>query len=435
MVYTICYALIFLAEILISLFYFENKFERRISKKFLIISFMAAYVILYFAKLINITVVNMIVFFVCNFFLLYRCYKAKIKSAIFHCSILLVFNVTTEFVVMLFSAAILGTELLACLDNSVNLIFQSTISKLLYFFSMYILSKASSNERRNESPAASLILFLLPISSTLIIYAILYALAEYELGQVFLTLLLIGIVVLLFSNIAVFWVYEFTLKTQSRNMELEFEQQKEKTTAEYYNLLIDQNENSRIVIHDIKRHLNAIKSIAGDNAVTEYIDNFIEDFSVNKAVDYCNNPMVNSIVNRYKSLCDKLGVKINIDIRRTDFGFMSEPDITALLDNLLENAVEAAENTENGFIDFSAFVRKNKYLSIQLTNSVKNIIAVKNNRIASSKKSGSIHGTGLKSIQRVVKKYDGEINMCFNEGDMTFTSNVVFEIPQLNYEY
>lgn len=435
MVYTICYALIFLAEILISLFYFENKFERKASKKFLIISFMAAYVILYFARLINITVVNMIVFFVCNFFLLYRCYKAKIKSAIFHCSILLVFNVTTEFVVMLFSAAILGTELLACLDNSVNLIFQSTISKLLYFFSMYILSKASSNERRKESPAASLILFLLPISSTLIIYAILYALAEYELGQVFLTLLLIGIVVLLFSNIAVFGVYEFTLKTQSRNMELEFEQQKEKTTAEYYNLLIDQNENSRIVIHDIKRHLNAIKSIAGDDAITEYIDNFIEDFSVNKSVDYCNNPMVNSIVNRYKSVCDRLGVKMNIDIRRADFGFMNQPDITALLDNLLENAVEAAENTENGFIDFSAFVRKNKYLSIQLTNSVKNIIAVKNNRIASSKKSGSIHGTGLKSIQRVVKKYDGEINMCFNEGDMTFTSNVVFEIPQLNYEY
>lgn len=435
MVYTICYALIFLAEILISLFYFENKFERKASKKFLIISFMAAYVILYFARLINITVVNMIVFFVCNFFLLYRCYKAKIKSAIFHCSILLVFNVTTEFVVMLFSAAILGTELLACLDNSVNLIFQSTISKLLYFFSMYILSKASSNERRKESPAASLILFLLPISSTLIIYAILYALAEYELGQVFLTLLLIGIVVLLFSNIAVFWVYEFTLKTQSRNMELEFEQQKEKTTAEYYNLLIDQNENSRIVIHDIKRHLNAIKSIAGDNAVTEYIDNFIEDFSVNKAVDYCNNPMVNSIVNRYKSLCDKLGVKINIDIRRTDFGFMSEPDITALLDNLLENAVEAAQNTDNGFIDFSMFVRKNKYLSIRITNSVKNNIAVKNGRIESSKKSASIHGIGLKSIQRVVKKYDGEINMSFNEDDMTFTSNVVFEIPQLNYEY
>ncbi len=428
MVYTICYALIFLAEILISLFYFENKFERRARKKFLIISFMAAYVILYFARLFNITVVNMIAFFVCNFFLLYLCYKAKTKSAIFHCSILLVFNVTTEFVVMLFSAAILGTELLACLDNSVNLIFQSTISKLLYFFSMYILSKTSSNERRKESPVASLILFLLPISSTLIIYAILYALAEYELGQAFLTLLLIGIVILLFSNIAVFWVYEFTLKIHRHNMELEYERQKEKSAIEYYDLLNEQNENSRIVMHDIKRHLNAIKSIAKDETVTEYINDFIEDFNINKTVDYCNNPMVNSIVNRYKSMCDRLGVKMNIDIRSANFGFMSEPDITALLDNLLENAVEAVQNTENGFIDFSAFVRKNKYLSIQLTNSVKNIVAVKNNRIASSKKSDSMHGTGLKSIKRVVKKYDGEINMSFNEDNMTFTSNVVFEI-------
>ena len=64
----------------------------------------------------------------------------------------------------------------------------------------------------------------------------------------------------------------------------------------------------------------------------------------------------------------------------------------------------------------------------QLKNSVKNIVAVKNNRIASSKKSDAIHGTGLKSIKRVVKKYDGEINMKFNEDDMTFTSNIVFEI-------
>ena len=294
---------------------------------------------------------------------------------------------------------------------------------------MYILSKVSLNEHRKESSASSFILFLLPISSALIIYAILYALAKYELGQTFLTLLLFGIVALLFSNIAVFWVYEFTLKTQGRNMELEYERQKEKSTAEYYELLSKQNENLKIVIHDIKRHLNAIKGMAKDEAVTDYIDNFIEDFSVNKTVDYCNNPMVNSIVNRYKDMCDRLRVKMNIDIRSANFGFMSEPDITALLDNLLENAVEAAQNTENGFIDFLASVRKNKYLSIRLTNSVKNIITVKNDHIASSKKSGSIHGTGLKSIQRVVKRYDGEINMSFNENDMTFSSNIVFEIP------
>ena len=341
----------------------------------------------------------------------------------------------TESIVMFVSTVLFGTDLFTCLDNSLSLIIQSPISKLLYFLIIYFVSKFSIKEYKSESYSLSIPLLVLPASSILLLYAVSYALHNFDLEQKYMYLLIISIVLLLFSNIAVFWVYEFTLKTQRHSMELEYERQKEKSTAEYYDLLNEQNENSKIVMHDIKRHLNAIKSISGDDAVTEYIDNFIEDFSVNKSVDYCNNPMVNSIVNRYKSVCDRLGVKMNIDIRNADFGFMNQPDITALLDNLLENAVEAAENTENGFIDFSVFVRKNKYLSIQLTNSVKNIIAVKNDRIASSKKSGSIHGTGLKSIQKVVKKYDGEINMRFNEDDMTFSSNVVFEIPRLNYEY
>ena len=65
--------------------------------------------------------------------------------------------------------------------------------------------------------------------------------------------------------------------------------------------------------------------------------------------------MVNSIVNRYKSFCDKFGVKMNIDIRSADFSFMSEPDITALLDNLLENAVEAATKYRERIYRFFSF--------------------------------------------------------------------------------
>jgi uncharacterized membrane protein len=81
MVYTICYAFIFLAEILISLFYFENKFERKSSKKFLLFSVVIVYVLLYLSRLLNLTLVNLIAFFACNFFLLYFCSKSKLCSA------------------------------------------------------------------------------------------------------------------------------------------------------------------------------------------------------------------------------------------------------------------------------------------------------------------------------------------------------------------
>ncbi len=429
MTYTICYALIFLAEILTSLFYFENKFERKASRRFLIISLIAVYIVLYASRLLNLTWANLIAFIACNFFLLYCCYCSSIKASVFHCSILLIFNVLTESIVMFASSAILGTDLLACLDNSLNLIFQSTISKLLYFFTMYFISKISSKEHSRENNAISITLFILPVSSVLIIYSVLYALAEYDLKQAFLSILVIGIVLLLFSNLIVFWIYEWTLKTNRRNMELEIEQQKEKATTEYYELLNRQNENSKILIHDIKRHLNAIKGITqNQHSVNEYIDNIIEDFSINKTVDYCNNTMVNVIVNRYKTLCDSYGIKMNIDIRNAHVDFMSEPDITALFDNILENAVEAAKKAENKFIDFSIFMRKSKYISILVTNSVNDKVDIVNNHITSSKKSDGIHGTGLKSIKRVIKKYNGEINMEFNGEEMTFTSNIVFQL-------
>lgn len=428
MIYTICYSLIFFTEIFTSLFYFENKFERKGSKGLVIISAIIVYIMLYAARLMNLTWINIIVFVACNFFLLHCCYYANVKTSIFQCSILLIFNVLTEAVVMFFSSALLGTDLLACLDNSINLIFQSAVSKLLYFFVIYLMAKISIKEYRGENNALSLALFILPVSSVLIIYSVLYALAEYDLKQTYISILVVGIVFLLLSNVIVFWIYEITLKINRGNMELKMEQQKEKSTAEYYELLNKQNENTKIVMHDIKRHLNVLKGIAqSGGSVDDYVDNILEDFDINKTIEYCNDPIVNVIVNRYKTVCEQSGIKMNVDIRNARFEFMSEPDITALLDNMLENAVEAARYAENKFIDFSIFMRKNRYLSIIVTNSVKDKITIVNDRIASSKKSDGIHGTGLKSMRKVIKKYEGEIYMNFNEDDMSFTSNIVFD--------
>ena len=95
-----CYAFVFLAEILISLFYFANKFERKSSKKFLLFSVVIVYVLLYLSRLLNLTLVNLIAFFACNFFLLYFCYFISVKSCIFHCSILLIFMAITEIIVL-----------------------------------------------------------------------------------------------------------------------------------------------------------------------------------------------------------------------------------------------------------------------------------------------------------------------------------------------
>lgn len=431
MIYTICYGFIFLTEILMSLFYFETKFERKVSKKFLYTTLIITYIVLYSSRLFNIPLFNLLSFLLCNFFTLYLCYNANIKSCIFHPFMLLLLMSITEIIVIFSCSSLFGVNLLACLDNSTNLVIQSILSKSLYCFTIYIILKLSTKEHSYEGNKISLPLFILPVSSMILIYLIIFSFSGYQIEQKQASILTLSFVLLFMSNIIVFIVYEFTLKINRRNMELEIEQQKESATTEYYELLNQQNENTKIVIHDIKRHLNTIKTLApeNDNSINNYIESIIGEFGINNPIDYCNHTLVNVITNRYKKLCDESGIKFNIDIRNTKIDFMSEPDITALLDNILENAVEASISAPVKFIDF-IITTNNQFLSISVTNSVKQKVVVTKNHIISSKKSQSIHGVGLKSIKRVVNKYEGELNMSFNEDNMTFTTSIVFEITE-----
>lgn len=55
---------------------------------------------------------------------------------------------------------------------------------------------------------------------------------------------------------------------------------------------------------------------------------------------------MNVIVSRYAQLCNDNNINLIVDIRNIDFSFITDSDLTALLDNLLENAYEAAKSSE-----------------------------------------------------------------------------------------
>lgn len=435
MIYTISYIAIFLAEVLLSAFYFETKFERKSSKKILALlytlSFVTLYSVRYLVEFLGASWPNLLGFLLCNAVTLGIGYKAKLKSCIFHPCMLLILMALTESIVMFSFSSILGINLLACLDNSINLIAQSIISKTLYAFSIYVISKISTKETGDKN-ALTTLLFILPVSSMVVIYSVLFSLSKYDVEQTYTSMLVMGFILLFAANIIVFWLYEFSLKTYKRNMELEIAQQKDVATAEYYELLNKQNESTKIVVHDIKRHLNTIKNLApaGDKAISEYINNIIGEFGINNSIDYCNNPLVNVVTHRYKNLCDEADISFNIDIRNTSIDFMSAPDITAMLDNLLENAVEATSKANEKFIDFTITIKQKELLVISITNSVDRRVKILHNNIISSKKEQGVHGVGLKSIKRIVSKYNGEITMSFSEGDMTFNTTLVFQIPE-----
>lgn len=69
--------------------------------------------------------------------------------------------------------------------------------------------------------------------------------------------------------------------------------QKDEYDAEYYKLLEEQYERQRILIHDVKNHMQTINGLAAEGN-TEEIQKYIAEWGYDKAlqkqVRYCRNP-------------------------------------------------------------------------------------------------------------------------------------------------
>lgn len=98
------------------------------------------------------------------------------------------------------------------------------------------------------------------------------------------------------------------------------------------------------------------------------------------------------------------GITFNCDIRNIDFSFISDNDLTSLLDNLLENALEASRDSEEKKVELLITPTNVNYNSLTLNNTCSVAPNIKNDKLISTKKKSAPHGYGIKSIKRIVDK-------------------------------
>lgn len=424
MISNICYAVVFLIESLISFYYFDFKFKRRISKKFIPISILLSGLVLYIINLIEIPLINAVCFYVCNFIILRICYNSSIKSGIFANFVLLFLMIITELIVILPFSVVSRFSLFESRSDAFILIIQAIMSKLLYFIFIWGVLKFTEKEYKSTGSKFSILLCFLPIASIILMCTNVYLCTTYSVNNNFKIAIIIGNILILLSNIIVFYLHETTIKINRKYTQILLDYQQEKNTIDYYDLLREQNENSKILIHDITKHLKTIQQLSEnkDSNISKYISEIVADYSVMNPIDYCNNSVVNLITHRYYEICRKNNIIFTININNTSLDFMREYDITVLLDNLLENAIESALLTNDKFIDFSICTRNSNFVIIKISNSCYRKPKYINNILVSSKSTPGMHGIGTRSIKRVVAKYNGNLEMKYDNDTKTFTS-------------
>lgn len=428
----VCYAFVYIFEALIALMFFGNKFNEKYKRGIAFLSFMASAAIQFGFSLLGIPNVNLAAFIIFNFLLCFLCYETKVTQAVFNSLLLAATMLITELITVYVSRFAFGIGVTEHTSNDMLLLIQSGTAKLLYFLTAYLISKFATKESRSDlKNTKSALLLLLPIASIIVLLGIVRITELYATTDNIYILFSVATILLMYANITVFWVHESLIKTQKENTELQLQAQKAELDTEYYTLLQNQHENSNILIHDIKRHLLSIKDLADENdcdGIEHYIDNLYSEYDVKNIKKYSNHKLVNAIINRYAKVFSDCGITFNCDIRNIDFSFIADNDLTSLLDNLLENALEASRDSEDKKVELLIAPTNVNYISISLSNTCSTAPNIKNGKLITTKKKSAPHGYGIKSIKRIADKYDGDVSFDYETETKTFQIRIILRM-------
>lgn len=212
---SVCYALVYVFESLISLMFFGNKFSQKFKSGFIFLSFMISATIQFGINYVGIPYVNLAAFIIFNFLLCFLCYETKVTQAVFNSLLLAATMLITELVTVYVSRFAFGIDVTEHTSNDMLLLIQSGTAKLLYFLTAYLISKFATKESRSDlKNTKSALLLLLPIASIIVLLGIVRITELYATTNAIYILFSVATILLMYANITVFWVHESLIKTQ-----------------------------------------------------------------------------------------------------------------------------------------------------------------------------------------------------------------------------
>ena len=422
-----CYVIIYLVEAFILWLYCNDLFIAKYSTRQTIISLLIFYNLLFILTRFDSYLLNSFAFFMVNLLFISLFYTIKWSSALFHAGITTVAMFLGELVIFTPLPFFARDFYTARSDIGLFTLF-IFFSKLIYFFILYTFSHLFpiQKNKRSVDSKGTLLLTFVPAISFFFIATLATVYHTTDISATLNNMIAVCSVLLLLLNLLIWFFFSLTQKRNQEFTELQLSLVKENDLAEYYKMLSAQNENRSILIHDIRNNLYTISNLANQNQsaeIVDYIDKLVQTSSLQSSdsLQICKNTTLNAILCRYKEECKKQDISFIIDSLDNSLDFMNTNDLTALFCNLLDNAVEAAACVPDSFIKLNISKQENTPFAVLFVqNSCAQNPIDTFGKLPSHKKDASRHGFGMKSIQRTIDNYGGEMEFYYEEKTRAF---------------
>ena len=240
---------------------------------------------------------------------------------------------------------------------------------------------------------------------------------------------------IILSMVLMFAILFYRVNRQ-REMESEIarlKQEQAEIVERDYQALRRTYEGNAKLYHDLHNHIEAIYQclLQGE---TEEAARYCEDLRApvreisqtvwtgDKALDY--------LISSKLALAEQERIKTKVNIEYPHNTNIRSVDLTTILGNLLDNALEAVQTAPNDLRFLNLTIRRiNAMLIIKVENGYGNAPKREGGKLLTLKTDKAFHGWGLKSVQTAADRYDGTIST--NDKDGIFQSVVTLSFQAI----
>ena len=227
---------------------------------------------------------------------------------------------------------------------------------------------------------------------------------------------------IILSMVRMFAILFYRVNRQ-REMESEIarlKQEQAEIVERDYQALRRTYEGNAKLYHDLHNHIEAIYQclLQGD---TEEAARYCEDLRTpvreisqtvwtgDKALDY--------LISSKLALAEQEHIKTKVNIEYRNNTNIRSVELTPILGNLLDNALEAAQAAPDGLRFLNLTIRRiNAMLIIKVENGYGHDLKREDGKLLTTKSNRAFHGWGLKSVQTAADRYDGTLSTDDKDG-------------------
>ncbi|OZG61504.1 GHKL domain-containing protein [Bifidobacterium lemurum] len=205
--------------------------------------------------------------------------------------------------------------------------------------------------------------------------------------------------------------------------------QADRLKQEHYELTRETIDLINIKCHDFRKSVATLYAENGAPPSADAVRKVEDSLRVYDAIFQTGSDSLDVILTEKSLYCSAHGITLDCMADGRDLGFLDDADLYSLFGNILDNAIEAVRQLDDGdrrVIDMTVKT-VGGLLTIEERNFYRGTLSFQDGLPVTTKEDRRYHGFGMRSIVNQVRQHHGEMNVRADDG--VFSLTIVIPLP------